>query len=102
MTHHNYGPSALASVVLDIGGTVGALIVEAGPSNLGQEIDISPAEGAARTHSMVRERLTVPPRYEAVYPDLQEGRYILWRDETTPADEITINGGAITRYAWTG
>lgn len=101
MTHHLHGPSEVASVLLDVGGTIGALIVEAGPDQLGREIDISPADGGPRTHSMVRERLTDPPRYDAVYPDLQEDRYILWRDENTPAGEVVISGGAITRYTWT-
>lgn len=101
MSHHNHGPSAVASVLLDVGGSIGALILEAGPAELGREIEISPADGGPRTHSMVRMRLTDPPRYDAVYPDLHEGRYILWRDETTPAAEITIAGGAITRHAWT-
>lgn len=103
-THHAYGPSLTASVVLDIGATIGALLLEADATHLGREIEISlvPREGApepTRTHSMVRERLTIPPTYEAVYPDLEEGEYTIWHDPTTPAGTITITGGQISRFA---
>lgn len=102
--HHIHGPSAPASVVLDIGGTIGALILEADATHLGLEIEISPmrqdddAPEPARTHSMVRERHTVPPTYDAVYPDLTEGEYTVWRDPETPAGTVTIIGGRISTF----
>jgi hypothetical protein len=87
-SHHLHGPSATASVVLDIGGEIGALILHTGPENLGREIEISriPRSGEpepARTHSMVRERRTAPVTYDAVYPDLREGEYTVWRGPET-------------------
>jgi hypothetical protein len=102
-THHQYGPSATASVVLDIGGEIGALILQADASHLGREIEISriPRAGEpepARTHSMVRERHTTPSTYDAVYPDLHEGEYVLWHDQDTPAGTFTITGGQITTH----
>ena len=101
MGEHNYGPSPMASVVMNLGGDIGALIIEAGAGQLGAEIEISPAGGGVRTHSMVRERLTVPdPRYDAVYPDLTAGRYTIWRDAQTPAATVTVHGGQITHHAW--
>ena len=102
-THHLYGPSSTASVVLDIGGSIGALILNADAARLGEEIEISRVtpEGeppAPRTHSMVRERRTDPPSYDAVYPDLHAGDYTIWADPTTPAGGITITGGQISRF----
>ncbi len=101
--HHAHGPSDTASVVLDIGGPIGALILRAGAADLGREIEISrvPAPGApapVRTHSMVRERLTEPRTYDAVYPDLHEGRYTIWADASTPAGTVTITGGQISTF----
>ncbi|MEY9887720.1 hypothetical protein ABIA35_006892 [Catenulispora sp. MAP12-49] len=105
MNEHNHGPSAVGSVVLNLGGDIGALIIQAEADLLGVEIEISPLDGTGephRTHSMVRERQTVPqPRYDAVYPDVQAGRYTIWRDATTPAGTVTISGGQITTYKLT-
>lgn len=103
MSEHNHGPSAVGSVVLNLGADIGALIIEAGPAQLGSEIEISPAAGGARTHSMVRERLTVPDsRYDAVYPDLAAGEYTIWRDAQTPSATVAVVGGRITHYPWEG
>jgi hypothetical protein len=101
--NHTYGPSATGSVILEIGGTIGALILETDAEHLGREIEISPIprdheHALARTHSMVRERHTQPPTYHAVYPDLPEGDYTIWRDHDTPAGTVTITGGQITRH----
>lgn len=87
----------------DIGGDIGALILEAGASRLGEEIEISPLRQdgesvPARTHSMVRERHTDPITYDAVYSDLRAGQYTIWRDQHTPAATITISGGQISRF----
>jgi hypothetical protein len=98
MNEHNHGPSAAGSVVLDLGGDVGALIIRAEADLLGVEIEISSVDGH-RTHSMVRERQTVPhPRFDAVYPDLEAGQYTIWHDAHTPAGTVTIIGGQITTY----
>jgi len=105
-THHLHGPSATGSVVLDIGGQIGALILETEASRLGEEIEISRVPQAGepeptRTHSMVRERHTDPITYDAVYPDLHEGDYTIWQDSNTPAATVTIIGGQIARLALT-
>ena len=70
------GPSSAGSVVLELGDTVGVLVLEATAELNGREIEISPIDGthdhdhdhdhghgdapvhAHRTHSMVRERGT--------------------------------------------
>ena len=103
--HHNHGPSPVGSVVLNLGENIGALILEADATLLGVEIEISPVDPGGRhaqphrTHSMVRERHTLPhPRYDAVYPDLAAGRYTIWRDAQTPGATVTITGGQITTH----
>ncbi|WP_034260805.1 hypothetical protein [Actinospica robiniae] len=104
---HRYGPSPSASVVLNLGEDIGALIIEADESLHGVEIEISrlPRDDEAvlppRTHSIVRQRLTRPvPTYDAVYPDLNEGTYTIWSDPHTPRATVEIRGGAITRHQY--
>jgi hypothetical protein len=114
------GPSSAGSVVLELGGAVGVLVIEATAELNGREIEISPVDGtdqhehprdhdhahdhnarARRTHSMVRERGTATGKsYAAVYPGLAVGTYTVWRDHDTPAGVVTIDGGRVTRYRW--
>jgi hypothetical protein len=103
-THHVHGPSAAATVILDIGGKIGALSLETDASRLGDEIEISPVPrdgeiDTVRTHSMVRERHTDPVGHVAVYPDLQEGDYTVWSGPHTPAGTVTITGGQIASFS---
>jgi hypothetical protein len=108
------GPSSAGSVVLELGGAVGVLVIEANVELNGREIEISPVEGtdhhdhardhnahAHRTHSLVRERGTAAgTSYAAVYPGLAVGPYTVWRDPDTPVGTVTIDGGRVTRYRW--
>lgn len=97
------GPSRQGSVVLDLGGAVGALVLETPACLSGREIEISPVgAGGTRTHSLVRERRTAAgTSYAAVYPGLAAGCYLIWRRET-PVGEVTIDGGVVTRFRWPG
>ena len=98
------GPSGPGSVVLDLGNDVGALVLETPAALLGREIEISPVGAvmaARRTHSLVRERRTTTgTSYAAAYPGLAAGRYVVWRHTDTPAGEVTIDGGRVTRFRW--
>jgi hypothetical protein len=115
------GPSSAGSVVLELGDTVGVLVLEAPAEMIGWEIEISPVDGTPdrqhdhdhahdgghahahdhRTHSMVRERGTAAgTSYAAVYPGLAVGTYTVWRDRDTPVGTVTIDGGRVTRYRW--
>ena len=110
------GPSSAGSVVLELGGVVGVLVIEATAELNGREIEISPVDGtdhhdhdhahdhhahAHRTHSMVRERGTAAGEsYAAVYPGLAVGTYTVWRDPDTPVGTVTIDGGRVSSYRW--
>jgi hypothetical protein len=89
--------------VLDIGDGRGALILYAPAELLDREIEVTPAGApdAHRTHAQVRERhVAGTVSYAAVYPELSEGDYIIWRDRQTPAATVTITGGQVTRHHW--
>jgi hypothetical protein len=104
MTEHNYGPSRAGSVVLELGGDIGILILDAPAGLVGREIEISLAAGdtgACRTHSLVRERVTaVGVSYAALYVSLPAGEYVVWRDDDTPAGTVTVRGGEIVHFRW--
>jgi hypothetical protein len=101
---HRLGPSGLGTVVMEVGGDIGALVLYTPAEMDGDEIEISRDDepGARRTHSQVRPRhLGAVTKYAAVYPGLAAGPYTLWRDEGTPAASVTIVGGQITNCRWT-
>jgi hypothetical protein len=103
MTEPTLAPSGPASVVLDIGGDIGALILSAPLCLAGAEIEISPngCADAPRTHSRVRaRRLGARVEFAAVYPGLLAGEYTIWRDAGTPLATITIKGGQLTHHSW--
>jgi hypothetical protein len=100
--HHALGPSESGSVLLDLGGESGALIIHTGRDLHGREIEISRADrDEPRTHSAVRERhVRDGVVHCAVYPDLAAGPYTVWWDTATPAGAISVTGGAIAEFVW--
>jgi hypothetical protein len=100
MTEQPAGPSAAASVVLELGAGIGALILYTPASLDGQEIEISRGNDK-RTHSLVRRRDTrTATMYAAVYPQLPAGDYAIWRDDRSQAATATITGGSVTSCRW--
>jgi hypothetical protein len=123
-TGHRTGPTGPGTVVLDLGGDTGALLLEAPPELNGREIEISPSGGAMpwdaagggasgggapwgraapgrRTHALVRERRTAAGvSYAAVYPGLPAAEYTVWLDEHTPVGTITVCPGEVARFRW--
>lgn len=97
------GPSSEGSVMLDIGGNNGALIIVTAPERAGHEIEICRTGlGARRTHVAVRERRSPGgSRYAAIYPSLPSGEYTVWHADGRPADTVTILGGEVTQLNWT-
>lgn len=82
------------SVVLDIGGDVGALVLYTRPELHGQEIEVSPlGDDARRVHSAVLERyVNGRVLFAAVYPELAEGEYVV----CCPGQpRFSICGGAV-------
>ncbi len=99
---HTLDASESASVVLDIGADVGALILYVPESEHGREIEISPSgTDRPRTHAAVRERrLDDGSIYCVVYDKLATGVYTLWDDDVTPAGTVTVTGGQIAEVDW--
>jgi len=96
-------PSGTASVVLDIGGDIGALLVNAPARFLGTEPELTALDGiGGTTHTSVRERRTDQGvHYVAVFPALRAGDYVF---EPT-GQTVTVTGGAVseltaTHVAW--
>ena len=93
MTEKQMPPSWSGSVILDIGGDVGALVLNTTEGMNGREIDLIDVEGLGATHSEVRPRhLEGQTLFAAVYPALPEGTYkIAGTDQ-----HIVIEGGHVT------
>jgi hypothetical protein len=103
MTEQAMGPSGPGTVVMDLGGEIGALILYTPDELDGLEIEISRDDdpGARRTHSQVRARhMPGVTRYAAVYPGLRAGAYTIWRDVVRPAGTVVITGGQVTSWRW--
>lgn len=97
-----YGPSRDGSVMIDIGGDVGALVIQTPPDLHGTEIELSPADAEeVRTHVAVRERRGPgATRYAAVFPSLTAGDYTVWDAGSRPVARVTVVGGQVTQFSW--
>jgi hypothetical protein len=82
------------SVILDIGGDVGALILRTSSAHYAREIDLIPDDlSIAHVHSAVRERRTSHgSSFAAVYPQLTKGGYTI--EGTT--QHLAIEGGRVS------
>lgn len=101
MTEGTFGPTDRGSVVLDIGGDIGALILHTTSDLLGEEIEVGPADGGPRTHTAVRERRGGPAvQYGAIYAALHAGSYTVFDVDGAAADTITIVGGEVATLDW--
>lgn len=98
------GPSDNASVMLDIGGDIGALIITTTASMLLAEIEVSHVDAdpsAHRPHVAVRERRgPAGTQYAAIYPGLRAGEYTVWGLDGQPADKVQIVGGEVAQLDW--
>ncbi|MCW2847902.1 MAG: hypothetical protein JWR90_1876 [Marmoricola sp.] len=108
-TAHAENPHAgQGSVILDIGGDVGALVVTMPPGMEGVEVEIRPAHGspahAHHPHVAVVDRPTpggVIP--SLVFPEVEQGRYGLYPKGTDDLRlMVTVLGGEVTSAEWTG
>jgi hypothetical protein len=97
------GPSYDGTVMLDIGGDIGALVINTGAELHLAEIEVSPAgeTHAHRTHVAVRERRGPSGvRFAAIYPGLRAGEYTVWGGNGEPADTVRIVGGEVAQLDW--
>ena len=99
---HTPDPSHDGSVIADIGGDVGALVLYTGPEHCGVEIDIERLDRPGRrSHVAVRERrLASGTTYAAFYPALRAGEYALHGPAPDGPRRISIEGGSVTEIAW--
>jgi hypothetical protein len=105
-TNHLTGPSEKASVVVDIGGDVGAAVVSTPAALAGSEIEIRRCDTAwDGTHVAVRERhVSGGVMHAAFFPALEYGTYEvrIRGDAEGPATTFTVEGGRVsaTRLSW--
>jgi hypothetical protein len=99
-THHLTAPSEEGSVVVDIGGNVGAAIVSTPASLVGSEIEIRRCgtlwDG---THVAIRERhVSGGVLHAALFSGLEFGKYEvrLRDDEASPVATLTVEGGRVS------
>lgn len=90
------------AVILDIGQSIGAVIVYGSETCLGSEIDLTPS-GAPRSHHLHtmfrRRRVTDRDVIAGVFPEVEEGTYTLWGlHGTGPLGEVLVVGGQVSEY----
>ena len=90
-------PASSASVALDIGGGRGALIIYPSERYRGLEIEISAADGDGhRVHTGVHDRSSsAGSTLTAIFGSLPAGQYVIWEDEATRGDTVTVTDGAV-------
>ena len=92
------------TLVLDIGGDIGALVIVAGADLAEQEIEISPGADARtpRSHNVVHARRGGDRvAYTAVFPSVPAGEYTVWHRDGSPHARVTILGGQVTQLQLT-
>ena len=89
-------------VVLDIGGSIGALIVYADEALIDTPVEVSPT-GAddGKFHQHVLERpMPEGISYAAVFDKIAEGRYTLWLHGEPRERDFEITGGEVAEVDW--
>jgi hypothetical protein len=91
-------PSGQGTVVLDLGGDVGALVVHTADELEGVEIELSHrGERRAFVHTEVRERrLPEGSVYAGVFAAVVVGEYTLLGLDGRPDQDVTISSGRVT------
>jgi len=99
------GPLEMGAVVLDIGGGIGAAIVEMAPMHCGHELEIRRVgEEWAGTHTGIRPSgVPAIPGLFAIFGSLAEGDYelrIKGNDGPTPPHRMKVAGAEVTQLTW--
>jgi hypothetical protein len=95
-------PSGHATVVLDIGDGVGALVVHTAAALAGVEIELAQrGETSVFVHTEVRERcLPDGSVFAGVFPALPVGDYTLLGTGDRDVCNVTISEGGVTEVHW--
>jgi hypothetical protein len=107
MSAHEENPHAgQGSVLLDIGGDVGALVVVAPDTMVGCEVEIAP-EGESFQHvhrphvAVVRRPVAGGAVASLVFPEVASGRYALAEKGTDDVRLLVeVHGGEVTSARW--
>lgn len=101
-SRQHHGPSHDGSVVLDVGGDTGAVVLHTPVELDGVEIDIiGLGAGTQSTHSLVRPRvLPGGTRYAAVYPGLPQGAYRIPATAGFASLDVQVRGGEVAEVDW--
>lgn len=91
-----------ASVLVNVGGDVGALVLYAEASRSGLEVYLkSTSEPLFRTHVWVLPRPSgAGVVYAAVFPSLTEGEYLVFEPDGSPGRTVEVNGGEVAESRW--
>jgi hypothetical protein len=92
--------TASASVALDVGPGLGALVIYPAERFRGREIEIGRVDGDGRkVHTGVHERSThTGSLLTAIFGSLPAGDYIVW-DEESSAASVTVPEGAVAELS---
>ena len=92
-------PRESASVLVDVGGGKGALVLFLDNSFRDDEIEISHVGSPRRVHTGVLDRHTTAGVIRAaVFGSLAAGSYVVWRDADTPAGTVVVVEGRVTEW----
>ena len=95
-------PSTEGSVVMEVGGDVGALVVYTPDVLAGHEIELAlRGEQHQFVHTEVRERrLPDGTIYAGVFPAVPAGEYTLLSIHALPALDVNVEGGRVAELTW--
>lgn len=89
-------------MVLDIGGGVGALLVQAGAELEGAEIELYRPDGTYLMHTEVHGRDVGGTRtYAGLFPAVVEGSYLLDLGDGSDRTTVVVAGGQVTTVSRT-
>jgi hypothetical protein len=90
-------PASSASVALDVGSGYGALIIYPSERFRGLEIEISAGDrNGKRTHTGVHDRMSQNgSTLTAIFGSLPAGQYVIWEDDATEGDTVTVPDGSV-------
>jgi hypothetical protein len=101
----NPASSGAGSVLLDIGGSIGAAVVTTPADFEGREIEIRAAgeEWTGRHVGVMARHVEGGTIHAALFPALEAGRYQVrerFGPENGPVLDIEASGGVVRRFAW--